>query len=41
MALEIVILGEISHTEEDKYNISLICGILKNRVQMNLFAKHK
>ena len=41
MDLDIVILGKISHTEKDKYNISLICGILKNRVQMNLFAKHK
>ena len=28
MALEIVILREVSHTEKDKYHmISLICGI--------------
>ena len=41
MDLETVIVGEINHTEKDKYHISLICGILKNRVQMNLFTKHK
>ena len=26
MALEIIILKELSQTEEDKYNISLTCG---------------
>ena len=31
MDLEIIILSEVSYTEEDKYHmISLICGILKN-----------
>ena len=31
MDLEIIILSEISHTEEDKYHmIPLICGIKKN-----------
>ena len=31
MDLEIIILSEVSQTEEDKYHmISLICGILKN-----------
>ena len=30
MALEIIILSEVSQTEKDKYHmISLICGILK------------
>ena len=27
MYLEVVILSEVSQTEEDKYVISLICGI--------------
>ena len=30
MDLEIIILSEISQTKEDKYMVSLICGILKN-----------
>ena len=30
MDLEIIILNEVSHTEKDKYMISLICGILIN-----------
>ena len=31
MDLEMIILSEVSYTEEDKYHmISLICGILKN-----------
>ena len=29
----------VSHTEKDKYHISLICGTLKNMIQMNLFTK--
>ena len=30
MGLEIIILSEVSQTEEDKYHvISLICGLLK------------
>ena len=42
MDLEIVILSEVSQTEKDKYHmISLICGILKKMVQMNLFTKQK
>ena len=41
MDLEIVILSEVSQTENDKYHmISLICGI-KKRLQMNLFTKQK
>ena len=31
---------ELSHTEKYKY-ISLICGILKKMIQMNLFTKQK
>ena len=32
MDLEIIILSEVSQTEEDKYHmISLICGILKKK----------
>ena len=27
MALEIIILSEVSQTEKEKYHISLICGI--------------
>ena len=39
MDLEIIILSEVSLTEEDKYHmISLICGIQK-MIQMNLFTK--
>ena len=30
MDLEIIILSKISQTKEDKYMVSLICGILKN-----------
>ena len=40
MDLEIVILSELSHTQKDRYHkISLICGIEKKRVQVNLFTK--
>ena len=39
MDLEIIILSEVSQTEEDKYQImSLVCGIQK-MIQMNLFTK--
>ena len=39
---EIVILSEVSHTEKEKYRmISLICGIYKEMIQMNLFTKQK
>ena len=42
MDLEIIILSEVSQTEKDKYYmISLICGILRKMIQMNLFTKHK
>ena len=42
MDLEIVILSEVSQTQKDKYHrISLICGILKKRVQVNLFTKQE
>ena len=42
MQLEIIILSEVSQKEKDKYYmISLICGILKQMIQMNLFTKKK
>ena len=35
-----IILSEVSHTEKDKYHmISLICGIQKKMIPMNLFTK--
>ena len=40
MDLKIVILSEANEIEKDKYQmISLICGILKKVVQMNLCTK--
>ena len=39
MDLEISILSEVSQTEKDKYMISLLCGILKKKIQMNFFPK--
>ena len=37
MDLEIVILSEVSKTEKAKYHMtSLICGILKEMIQMDL-----
>ena len=42
MDIEIIILSEVSQTEKDKYRMmSLICGILKKMIQMNLFIKQK
>ena len=42
MDLEIITLSEVSHRDKDKYHmISLICGILKKKIQMNLFTKQK
>ena len=42
MDLQIIILGEVSQTEKDKYHIiSVICGIKKKRIQMNLYTKQK
>ena len=40
MDLEIIILGEVSHTEKDKYYISLIVES-KRVIQINLFSKQK
>ena len=37
--LEIIILSEVSQTQKDKYNISLIHGIVKKMIQMNLSTK--
>ena len=40
--LEIIILSEVSQTEKGKYHmVSLICGILKKMIQMNLVTKQK
>ena len=40
MDLESIILSGVSRKEKDKYHmILLICGILKNMIQMNLFTK--
>ena len=37
-----VILSEVSHTEKEKYCMApLICGILKEMIQMNLLTKQK
>ena len=42
MDLEIVILSEVGQTEKDQYHmVSLIWGILKKMIQMNLFTKQK
>ena len=42
MDLEIIILSEVSQTEKEKYHtISLLCGILKKFIYLNLFTKQK
>ena len=42
MDLEIVIRSEVSQTEKEKYHTtSLICGISKEMIQMNLLTKQK
>ena len=42
MDLEVIILSEVSQKEKEKYHtISLICGILKKMIQMNLCTKEK
>ena len=41
MDLETVILSELSQTEKKKYMTSLICGIKKEMIQMNLLMKQK
>ena len=41
IGLEIIILSELSQTEEDKYHISLTWGISKEMLQMNLSTKQK
>ena len=40
MDLEMIILSEVSQTEDKYHKILLICGILK-KMQMSLFAKQK
>ena len=40
MDLETIILSEVSQAEKDKYRMkSLICGIYKKEIPMNLFVK--
>ena len=40
--LDIVILSEVSQTEKEKYHMtSLICGIEKEMIQVNLLIKQK
>ena len=42
MDLEIAILSEVSQTEKEKYSMtSLICGIKKEMIQINLRSKQK
>ena len=42
MDLKIVIRSEVSQTEKEKYHMtSLICGISKEMIQMNLLTKQK
>ena len=41
MDLKIVILSEISQTEEKHHMTFLICEIYKKMIQMKLFAKQK
>ena len=41
MDLETFILSELSQTEKKKYMTSLICGIKKEMIQMNLLMKQK
>ena len=41
MDLDIVILSELSQTEEKYRMISHICGIKKEMIQMSLFTKYE
>ena len=41
MDLESVILSEINQTEEKYHMTSLICGLLKKMIQMNLLTKQR
>ena len=42
MDLEIVIMREVSQAEKEKYHMtSLICGIQKEMIHMNLLTKQK
>ena len=40
MDLEILIVSEISQTENDKYMVSLTCGILKNDTNELIYKTH-
>ena len=39
--LEIIILSDVSQTEKENFMILLICGILKEKKEMNLNTKQK
>ena len=39
MELEIIILSEVSRTEKHEYMILLVGGILKKKIQVNLYTK--
>ena len=41
MELEIIILSEVSRTEKHEYMILLVGGILKKKIQVNLYTKWK
>ena len=41
MDLDVIILSEVSQREKDKYIMLLRCGILKKKLQMNLYTKQK
>ena len=39
--MDLYIISKVSQEEKDKTMISLICGILKKMIEMNLFTKQK
>ena len=40
--LEMIIVNEVSETDQDEYHMILpICGIKKKVIQMNIFTKQK
>ena len=41
MDLDVIILSEVSQRKKDKYIMLLRCGILKKKLQMNLYTKQK
>ena len=41
MDLEIIILSEVSQIEKDKYHVIPLTCVIYEKIQMNLFIKHK